>query len=87
MFSEPAWEMLLLLYPTGLGPRLTISHLSELAGASKSTGLRWIEYLEAQRLIRRESHPTDGRAAQVELTDKGREALDLYLCATLLSRD
>lgn len=83
MFGEPAWEMLLLLYVMQGGARQTISRLGEGAGVSKSTALRWIDYLEARRLIRRESHPTDRRAAFVELTDKGRDALELYLFETL----
>jgi predicted transcriptional regulator len=87
IFGEPAWEMLLLLYVAEAGRRQTISRLAELAGASKSTGLRWVDYLEGQGLIRRESHPTDKRAAFVELTDKGKDALELYLSDTLPPND
>lgn len=36
-----------------------------------ATGLRWIEYLDQEQLIRREPHPTDARAVFVELTDMG----------------
>lgn len=87
MFGEPAWEMLLLLYVLESGPRQTIGRLADLAGASRSTALRWIDYLDAQRLIRRDAHPTDRRAAFVELTDKGKEALELYLSDTLPPSD
>ena len=87
MFGEPAWEMLLLLYVVESGPRQTISRLADLAGASKSTALRWIDYLDAQRLVRRESHPTDRRAAFVELTEKARGAIELYLSDTLPPND
>lgn len=80
MFGEPAWEMLLLLY--SLGPRETVSRLAELAYASKSTAIRWIDYLESQRLVRRESHPTDKRATFVNLTEKGRDAIRLFLSET-----
>lgn len=82
MFGEPAWEMLLLLYALAPGPRQTITKLGEVVGASKSTALRWIDYLETQRLIRRESHPTDRRAAFIELTEAGVAAIELYLSDT-----
>lgn len=87
MFSEPAWEILLLLYTVEAGPRQTISRLADLSGASKSTALRWIDYLEGQRLVRRESHPTDRRSAFVELSERGREAIELYLSDTLPLKD
>jgi DNA-binding MarR family transcriptional regulator len=48
-----------------------------------TTALRWIEYLVAQKLIVRESHPTDRRAVFVELSDKGRALIELYLYETL----
>lgn len=83
MFGEPAWEMLLILYTSDCGPRQTIGRLAEFAGASKTTSLRWIDYLEAQHLILRTSHPTDKRVAFVELTDKGRDAIELYLSDTV----
>lgn len=79
MFGEPAWEMLLLLYVAESGTRRTVTRLAQLSGASKGTALRWLDYLLHQNLVRREPHPTDRRAAFVELTDKGRAALDRYL--------
>lgn len=79
MFGEPAWEMLLLLYVSESGPRQTVTRLAERSGASKGTALRWLDYLLHQNLVRREPHPTDRRAAFVELTDKGRAALEKYL--------
>lgn len=83
MFGEPAWDLLLLLYVQNGSSRHTISRLAELASISKSTALRWLDYLETQRLICREPHPTDKRANFVALTDKGKEAMDLYLSETL----
>jgi DNA-binding MarR family transcriptional regulator len=79
MFGEPAWEMLLLLYGVGSGQRQTVTRLAELAQASKSTAIRWIDYLEGQGWVRREAHPTDKRSMFVELTEKGRDSLQLYL--------
>jgi len=82
IFGEPAWEMMLLLYIGASESRRTIGRLGELAGISKSTALRWIDHLDRQGLIRREQHPTDRRAVFVELTPKGRQAIDLYLSGT-----
>ncbi len=82
MFSEHAWEMLLLLYTFEFGPRQSISQLAELTGTSKSTAIRWLDYLEGQRLIRREPHPTDKRAIFAELTEKGSKAIELFLSGT-----
>jgi DNA-binding MarR family transcriptional regulator len=84
MFGEPAWDMLLVLYMSEQhGSRPTISSLTQFSGARPTTALRWLDYLEAQQLIGRETHPTDRRAALVWITDKAREALDSYLCETL----
>jgi DNA-binding MarR family transcriptional regulator len=82
MFGEPAWEILLLLYALQSGPRPTVSRLAELSGATKSTALRWLEYLESQRWVQREPHPTDKRAIFVNLTENGRAALEAYLSGT-----
>lgn len=79
IFGEPAWEILLLLYVGASESRRTIGRLGELARISKSTALRWIDYLDRQGLVRREPHPTDKRAVFVELTQKGKRAIDLYL--------
>jgi DNA-binding MarR family transcriptional regulator len=84
MFGEPAWELLLNLYINDrAGPRLTIGKLIQVAGLPQSTSLRWLDYLEDQRLIVRNEHPTDARTAFVELTDKAREALASYLSQML----
>lgn len=84
MFGEPAWEMLLTLFVMDReGPRLTIGALATRSGAKLTTALRWLEYLEDQNLVRREPHPNDSRTAFVRLTDKARDALELYLSGTL----
>jgi DNA-binding MarR family transcriptional regulator len=87
MFGEPAWELLLTLFVMDeQGPRLTIGRLSQAAGAKLTTALRWLEYLEDQDLIRREQHPNDARTAFIQLTDKAREALRVYLSGTITPR-
>ena len=83
MFGEPAWELLLTLFVMDReGPRLTIGRLAQTAGTKLTTALRWLEYLEDQMFVRREQHPNDARTAFIELTDKARDALRLYLSGT-----
>jgi len=82
MFAEPAWDMLLILYLSGGGRRQTQTGLGELSGASRSTAMRWIDYLSCRDLLQREDHPTDKRRNFVSLTEKGRHLLELYLSDT-----
>jgi DNA-binding MarR family transcriptional regulator len=84
MFGEPAWEMLLILYVEQNNLRLTIARLTQLSGASATTVLRWLEYLEGEELIRRYAHPVDARSSFVGMTDRGLQALDLYFSETLM---
>lgn len=83
MFGEPAWDMLLLLYALDAGARQTLGRLSDMSGTTKTTALRWMDYLEQEQLVRREAHPTDRRAAFLEITEKGRDAVELYLSETV----
>ena len=87
MFGEPAWDIMLALYVAENGPRKTISRLASVTGSSRTTALRWLDYLEQQQLVRRENHPTDRRTAFVELTEKGKERLDLYFTQVLRPPD
>lgn len=83
MFGEPAWELLLTLFVMDRGgPRLTIGRLAQYARTKLTTALRWLDYLEDQNLIKREQHPNDARTAFIELTDKAREMMQLYLSDT-----
>lgn len=84
MFSGPAWDMLLWLYVSRAeGPRLSVGRLAEMSGAPPTTALRWLEYLEKDKLVCRQANPTDRRSEFVELTQKGRGALESYLAETL----
>lgn len=80
MFSESAWDMLLAVYAVEDSERrLTITTLAELSGAPLTTALRWLDYLEQERLIQRVSSPTDRRVMFVHCAPLGREKLDAYL--------
>lgn len=79
MFGEPAWEVLLLLYATGSGAPQSLTQLASFIGTSRTTATRWIDYLEAQSLVTREADPTDKRTVFVELTDRGKHAMEAFL--------
>jgi DNA-binding MarR family transcriptional regulator len=83
MFGEPAWDMLLALYLLEGDGRLPITRLTESSGAPTSTALRWLDYLEKERLVTREAHPSDKRVMFVGLSDKGRNSLEVYFSDTL----
>jgi DNA-binding MarR family transcriptional regulator len=83
MFGEPAWEILLNLYITeGTEGRQSIGRLADLVKTPLSTTARWIDYLERERLVEREPHPTDRRVIYIRLLAKARELLEAYLSGT-----
>jgi DNA-binding MarR family transcriptional regulator len=80
LFGEPAWDILLTLYIIdGDRRRLSTRDLSKHANLALTTALRWLDYLEEQDLIARKTNPFDRRVIYVELSDKGRAAMDHYL--------
>jgi DNA-binding MarR family transcriptional regulator len=84
MFGEPAWDMLLELYINkDIGARHSVGRLCELSGEPPTTALRWLDYLEKEKLVGREPNPTDRRTEFVEMTEKGRSAMAEYLFETL----
>ena len=87
MFGEPAWDILLLLYVDDLsGQRFTLGKLAEQIDTPLSTVIRWVDYLELQKLAERQRHPTDKRIIFVRLLPKGRQKMDDYLremCSSL----
>ena len=84
MFGEAAWETLLALYILDIsGQRQTVGSLLHFSGTPTSTAKRWLDYLCAHELVRREAHPTDRRTAFIGLTDRARERLDLYFSETI----
>jgi hypothetical protein len=84
IFGEPGWDMLLSLFISEFeGPRLSVGRLTALSGAPATTALRWLDYLEKERLVSRERNPTDARSDFIGLTDKGRTTMEQYLSETL----
>lgn len=84
MFGEPAWDMLLALYILDVsGQRQTTGALMQFSGAPITTARRWLDYLVGNGLVLRSHHPTDQRIMFASLTEKGRNALDLYYSETV----
>lgn len=84
MFGEPAWDMLLSLYVTfSSEAQQTVSNLCSYSGAPATTALRWIDYLEKQGFVTRRSNPIDLRVVFIELSAKGRDAIEAYLADLL----
>lgn len=83
MFGEPAWDILLSAYVGDRHhDRLTIAHLTGIAGVSLSTALRWLNYLVGEGLVERHVHPAQSGQMIVQLTDRSRETLERYLAGT-----
>jgi DNA-binding MarR family transcriptional regulator len=70
LFSEPAWEILLVLaLADARYHRLTVSKLCERIDAPATTALRWIRLLTENGLIVRSDDVTDKRRKYVRLSD------------------
>ena len=79
LFSEPAWDMLLVLFVYGdNGERLSVTRLADFIGAPLTTAIRWLDYLESQRLVERRQCEHDRRKFFVELSAKGDGMLRSY---------
>ena len=80
LFSEPAWDMLLILFIYGArdGERLSVTRLAEYGDAPLTTAIRWLDYLESQRMIVRRQCEIDRRRYFVELSEHGRSLLTTY---------
>lgn len=79
LFSEPAWDMLLVLFIYGdRGDRMSVTRLAEFSDSPLTTAIRWLDYIESQRMIVRTQCPTDRRKYFVSLTDKGRRMMSDY---------
>lgn len=80
IFGEPAWDILLTLYTIDdERRRLNTRELAKVSRLALTTALRWLDFLKEQDLIERKSNPFDQRMVYVELSDKGRAAIDDYL--------
>lgn len=79
IFGEYGWDILLALYVSeSVRGRLNTTELCDHSGAAMTTALRWLDFLEERNLINRYDSPVDQRIVYVELSDKGRMAMDTY---------
>ena len=77
MLGEPAYDMLLALYVAGGdGHTMTAARVAKRSGVAQSSALRWIDYLVSKQLVERGPHPSHKRAFMLQLTPKGRAALE-----------
>lgn len=79
LFGEPGWDILLALFVIdNVERRVSIGDLTAIALVPLTTSLRWLAYLEERDLISRSIAPNDQRMVLIELTDKGRRAMETY---------
>jgi predicted transcriptional regulator len=80
LFGEPAWDMLLDLFIQKVaGRRVSSGSLCLGANVPLTTGLRYIELLEDDGLVRRYTPADDKRLALVEYTPDGYKRMREYL--------
>ena len=87
LFGEPAWDILLELYASGLaGRRECVSGLSAVSGVPPTTALRWIAALEDRGWIRRTPDRFDRRRSNVFLTERAEASLGAFFAQPLLAQ-
>lgn len=80
LMGEPAWDILLDLYICEAeGRRVSITDACIGSCVPPTTGLRWIQVLSDEKLLKKVEDPTDARRAFVSLTDHGTKAMDKFL--------
>lgn len=81
---SPAWDMMLDLYQARIeGKRISITSACIGGACPPTTGLRWLQALENQKLVKREADPNDGRRQVVELTDGAMVKVEIALAPYL----
>lgn len=79
MFSEPAWDILLALYIQPKNEGSTPIRLLELPRTPPRTLVRWIDYLENEKLVTRTSAKQNPSLERLNLTDRALRGLEIYL--------
>ena len=84
LFSDPAWDIILELYATGLEQRKhTIGSLSRNVAVPPTSVARWLKALESENLVIKWEDHLDARRVFVKLSDQGRASLDAYFSSSL----
>jgi DNA-binding MarR family transcriptional regulator len=80
LFADPAWDILLELYALECEQRrISISKLCLAAAVPSTTALRWLDKLQSDGMITRQSDPLDARRVWVSMSPAGFEAMASYL--------
>jgi hypothetical protein len=80
LFAEPAWDMLLDLYVArSEGRSVSTSSACIAAAVPSTTGLRWINKLVDERLVRRSRVKRDDRLTLIEISDEAFAAMTAFL--------
>ncbi len=81
LFGEPAWNMLLDLYVNHVrGQRISVTSLCYASRRPITTALRWIVQLEERSLVSRDGSSSDNRVRFVDLTKRGIQLMNRYMC-------
>ena len=77
LFAEPAWDILLDLYVAGArGAPISRTSACVAASVPNTTGLRYLELLEAKGLIETRDDAHDRRQRLVTISERARNAME-----------
>lgn len=80
LFSDPAWDILLVLFLAELRQhRIVLTQVARATSTPMSTTLRWTETLQQKGWVQRRPDPTDRRRFFVELSTHGSAAMREWL--------
>lgn len=86
LFSDPAWDILLDLYASGLeGKPVSVMSACIASITPSTTALRWLNRLIECNLVERCDDPADARRIHVHLTAVGRQAVKSWVGVALLN--
>ena len=80
LFSDPAWDMLLVLFLAKAREQLmTVLELAEATATPVSTTVRWVDLLKRDGLVERDPDPAAARNDGAELSVRGTAAIYQWL--------
>ena len=82
-FSEPAWDIMLILYIEAGQRPLAATGAAHVTDTPETTALRWVEALESAGFVNSHTHASDRRVRLLVLSSYGRAMLDQYLSEIL----
>lgn len=80
LFSDPAWDMLLVLFVASVREQMvTARELAKATATPTPTAIRWIDVLERDGLLQRNADPARAGYDDVRLSVRGRAAIYQWL--------